>query len=162
MTKQTGLLLLGALLVGCGGDPGQPGPTPTYTLSGQVLPPGNSAAQSESASGAQDASLDALWAAPRVPGEVLLRGVPGGALGAQSLSALSGVRVQAVEGTDLLLASTPGGEEDLAFARRLTEAGLQAQPNFVTRRWRRPTTPAFRARTGPAWWSGARPTTRTT
>jgi subtilisin family serine protease len=144
MTKQTGLqptglLLLGALLVGCGGvsGPGQPGGS--FTLSGQVLPPGNRASSLSS----EATNLDTLWAAPRVPGEVLLRGVPGGALGAQGLSALSGVRVQAVEGTGLLLAFTPGGENDAAFARRLADAGLRVQPNFRYEALAVPNDPGF-------------------
>lgn len=149
MKKYTGLLLLGALLVSCGGggapDPGAPGPGQPGAVcapTGQSLVPSGGGVF-EPGTALDPAALDALWQAPHVAGEVLLRGVPGGALGAQNLPVLSGVRLQAVEGSDLLLAATPAGETDAAFARRLAAAGLRSQPNFRYEALAAPNDPGF-------------------
>ncbi|MBB5297365.1 hypothetical protein E5F05_03150 (plasmid) [Deinococcus metallilatus] len=138
MKKQVGLLL-GALLVGCG-SPSAPG----YTVRGNVLLPSGVALGTSPAGGtaADVADLDALWQLPHVPGEVLLETGTGG-LGAQALTVLSGVRLQAVPGTDLQLAATPAGETDAAFARRLAGAGVRAQPNFVYQALAVPNDPGF-------------------
>lgn len=127
-----GVLLAGLLLTGCAGDVHLPTPAPT---------PGGSAAPPPQASecrpaGALSFSAVAVtgeaappgnWAAPHVPGEVLV--LTGRRLSAQATSALGGVSTLAVA-DGLLLARTPAGEADAAFARRLTQAGLQTQPNY--------------------------------
>lgn len=139
MKKQAGLLLLGALLVGCGPSGGgeQPPGTSGYTISGNVLPPGSAAASLTSQ------ELEALWQAPHVAGQVLVQGGGGGVLGAQALNALAGVQLQAVPETDLQLALTPAGQDDLGFARRLAAAGLSVQPNFLYRALAVPNDPGF-------------------
>lgn len=145
MQKLIGSALLGALLVGCGGPAPSPSPTPgtpTYSVSGQVLLPGAGAA---SLTGAE---LGALWALPHVPGEVLVRDAGEGGLGAQALSVLSGVTLQAVPGTDLSRAATPAGERDEAFAQRLAAAGLEVQPNLIYRPLAVPNDPGFPAGPG--------------
>ncbi|MPY66427.1 S8 family serine peptidase [Deinococcus sp. SDU3-2] len=150
MQKLIGSALLGALLVGCGTSPSTPTPgtpnpgTPTYSVSGQVLLPGAGAA---SLTGAE---LEALWALPHVPGEVLVRDADAGTggLGAQGLSVLSGLTLQAVPGTDLSRAATPAGEGDEAFAQRLAAAGLDVQPNLIYRPLAVPNDPGFPAGPG--------------
>lgn len=143
MQKLIGSALLGALLVGCGPSTGPTPPgTPTFSVSGQVLLPGAGAASLA----AED--LAALWAQPHVPGEVLVRDAGEGGLGAQGLSVLSGVRLQAVPGTDLSRAATPAGEGDEAFARRLAAAGLDVQPNLIYRPLAVPNDPGFPANAG--------------
>lgn len=143
MQKLIGSALLGALLVGCGPStgptpPGTPNPgTPTFSVSGQVLLPGAGAASLTAA------EQEALWALPHVPGEVLVRDAGTGELGAQGLSVLSGVTIQAVPGTDLSRAATPAGEDDAAFAGRLAAAGLDVQPNLIYRPLAVPNDPGF-------------------
>ncbi|WP_158680042.1 S8 family serine peptidase [Deinococcus sp. NW-56] len=140
MQKLIGSALLGALLVGCGGPAPSPAPspgTPTYSVSGQVLLPGAGAAS------LTQGELEALWALPHVPGEVLVRDAGEGGLGAQALSVLSGVTLQAVPGTDLSRATTPAGERDEAFAQRLAAAGLEVQPNLIYRPLAVPNDPGF-------------------
>ncbi|MEW6422902.1 MAG: S8 family serine peptidase [Deinococcota bacterium] len=137
MKKQAGLLL-GALLTGCGSpsDLNAPPGTPTYTISGRVLPPGSSGTLSPEV-------LDALWLAPHVAGQVLVRAGQGEALNPQMLTALAGVQLQDVPETDLQLAFTPAGQDDLSFARRLAAAGLSVQPNFLYRALATPNDPGF-------------------
>ncbi|MCP2014618.1 serine protease [Deinococcus sp. HSC-46F16] len=145
MQKLIGSALLGALLVGCGGPAPSPAPspgTPTYSVSGQVLLPGAGAAS------LTQGELEALWALPHVPGEVLVRDAREGELGAQALSVLSGVTLQAVPGTDLSRATTPAGERDEAFAQRLVAAGLEVQPNLIYRPLAVPNDPGFPANEG--------------
>lgn len=149
MKKYAGLMLLGALLVGCGapGGPGSGGST--YTIRGNVLlPSGANTSLALTAPGQGEGSLDAarletLWQLPHVRGEVLVEALPTDGLGSQALSVLSGVRLQAVEGTDLQIAATPAGETDEAFARRLAQAGLRVQPNFVYEALSTPNDPGF-------------------
>ncbi|WP_084542970.1 S8 family peptidase [Deinococcus murrayi] len=139
MQKLMLAVLTGTLLVGCGpsGTPSPPAPG-TFTVSGQVLLPGAGAA---ALTGAEE---QALWALPHVPGEVLVRGATReGGLGAQALSALVGVQLQAVPGTDLQRAMTPASEDDAAFAARLAAAGLAVQPNLIYRPLAVPNDPGF-------------------
>lgn len=143
MKKQAGLLL-GALLTGCGSpsDLNAPPGTPTYTISGRVLPPGSSGTLSPEV-------LDALWLAPHVAGQVLVRAGQGEALNPQMLTALAGVQLQDVPETDLQLAFTPAGQDDLSFARRLAAAGLSVQPNFLYRALATPNDPGFPGKNRP-------------
>ncbi|WP_051935645.1 S8 family serine peptidase [Deinococcus sp. YIM 77859] len=125
-------LLLGALLVGCS----SPTPkTPTYTIRGHVLLPGDTRA----------VTLDtaALWELPHVPGEVLLETPPADRLSAQALGLLSKVQRQAVPGTNLALARTPAGQTDAAFAQRLRATGVRAQPNLIYQALSVPNDPGF-------------------
>ncbi len=124
----TGSLLLSACNVsltppGNGDFPGGSGP---YTVSGEVLAPG-----------AQDAPITPLsrWKAPHVGGQVLLRL---GSLSAQRLSssaqaALAGIRTQRLPSAGLTLAYTPAGQSDAEFAAKLSQSGLNAQPNYFYR-----------------------------
>ncbi|EYB67288.1 hypothetical protein DEIPH_ctg045orf0019 [Deinococcus phoenicis] len=148
MKKHVGLLVLGALLVGCG-SPSAPGPS-TSTISGNVLLPSGAATSADSPGleaqalpSLDSADLGALWQQPHVRGEVLVEAGPGASLGSQALSVLSGVQLQAVPGTDLQLAATPAGEQDEAFARRLAEAGVRVQPNFIYQALSTPNDPGF-------------------
>lgn len=143
MQKLIGSVLLGGLLVGCGpsGSPTPPG-AGTFSVSGQVLLPGAGTAS------LTQGEREGLWALPHVPGEVLVRDAGEGGLGAQALSVLSGVTLQAVPGTDLSRAATPAGEADEAFAGRLAAAGLEVQPNLIYRPLAVPNDPGFPANTG--------------
>jgi hypothetical protein len=68
------------------------------------------------------------WSALRVPGRVLLLGSD--TLAAQSVTTLEGVVTQTVT-NGVRLAFTPAGTDDRAFAVRLQQAGLRAQPDFL-------------------------------
>ena len=116
-------LLASLLLTGCGisGRPGPAAPTPDAAA---CRPAG---ALSFPGAGAGTSQEPANWAAPHVPGEVLV--VTGRSLSAQAVSALSGVSTLTLA-DGLLLAQTPAGEQDAAFAQRLTRAGLRTQPNY--------------------------------
>lgn len=81
------------------------------------------------------------FAARRVAGEVLVS-TPAGALQTQALGVLAQVSTQEVV-PGLLLADTPAGETDEAFAARLAAAGLRAQPNFVYRALAVPNDPGY-------------------
>lgn len=122
-------LTLALTLVACGSE------TPTGGDTGRPKNPPDNAllcAQLAPSSGLTGAALPTSapqsgWAAPHVPGQVL---VAGAALSAQGLGVLSTVRTQQVT-PELRLALTPSGETDAAFAARLSAAGLRVQPNFV-------------------------------
>lgn len=152
MTNSSKALLLGALLlVGCGGviveegGPGGGGGGSTCQIGGQALggPTGLSAAAPHT--DAPD------WGAPRVAGEVLVEDA--GALGAQALGILSTVQTQRVD-AGLLIARTPQGESDVAFAARLGDAGLRTQPNFLYRSLAVPNDPGYPGNGGVAVGSG--------
>jgi subtilisin family serine protease len=141
-------LILSACDGGTGGGNPNPGGTPLYTVSGNVLAPGVSA-QGDQPLGAQ-AVQNADWNAPHVRGQVLINASDLGAqtLSAQSLSALSGVRTQTLSSAGLTLAYTPAGQTDAEFAARLVQSGLSAQPNYIYQALAAPNDPGYPGNAG--------------
>lgn len=121
MQKAWMLLAVGLALTACAAPPSTPIEPRVGEVTGDVVPA---------------AALPASFDAPRVPGQVLLVGVS--TLRAQTLGALSGVRLEAL-GDDLTRAFTPNGETDEAFAARLRASGVRAQPNYRYRALAAPT-----------------------
>ena len=139
-------LLAGLSLTGCGASSSRPAgtqspQTPTPGRPATPAPDADAAAcrpvstlrftaalpaEGNTAEGAVADGTNA-WAPPHVPGEVLV--FTGRSLSAQAVSALSGVSTLEV-GQGLVLARTPAGEGDAAFAGRLSGAGLRTQPNY--------------------------------
>lgn len=133
------LLLGSVLLMGCGSVvPSEEGPggssgvcqISTQAVGGGWGAPGLSAAGVPSS----------VWEAPRVTGQVLVEDA--GGLGAQALGALGTVQTQRVD-HGLLMAQTPQGESDAAFAARLSAAGLRVQPNFLYQPLALPNDPGY-------------------
>lgn len=96
------------------------------------------------------------WSAPHVAGQVLLVGMKGGLstqnlsaqnLSAQAAAALSGVQLQQID-AELVLAYTPAGQNDQAFASVLSQAGLRAQPNFIYEALATPNDPGYPGNAG--------------
>ncbi|TDE85744.1 S8 family serine peptidase [Deinococcus sp. S9] len=144
------LLTLALTLVACGGT------TPTDSGAGDS--PNNAllCAQVTSSAGLTGAARPTAaapsgWAAPHVPGQVL---VASGTLSTQGLSVLSTVRTQQVT-PELRLAWTPAGETDAAFAARLAAAGLRVQPNFIYQPLALPNDPGYPGNGGVADPAGA-------
>ncbi|MGY2893399.1 S8 family peptidase [Deinococcus sp. UYEF24] len=143
---------------GTGGTGGGTGNTVTYTVSGDVLLPGNGAqsVSSQSVSSAQQAQPN--WSLPHVPGEVLIVGA--GATGSATFQlpgTLSSLSVQATGAAGIQRVQTPAGETDAAFAARLTQqlaaqlapqglgtqTGLTVQPNYIYKALSVPNDPGY-------------------
>ncbi len=137
------------LLAGCGSNVSlvQSG---SYTVKGDVIAPGAlPQALSTQAQNLPAQTLQAAnWAAPHVPGQVLVV-QDQGSVGAQTLGALSGVRTRRA-GENLLVASTPGGQTDGAFAAKLRAAGLRVQPNYLYKALALPNDPGVPGNAGVA------------
>ena len=95
---------------------------PKGTLEGQVIAPGGFSVFSI------DKNYSPVWNAPRRQGQVLV--FSSSSFSAQSLSALSGLRSQAVD-QNLTVVFTPVGQSDEAFAETLRQQGLLVQPNYL-------------------------------
>ncbi len=134
-------------------------PGETYTVSGNVFAPTSAGAVTGSAlsSGKMQAQLLGAgdWSAPHVVGEVLIAAgdvkLAAQRLGAPALSALSGVRTQALSAQSLTLAYTPAGQDDAAFAAKLAASGLTVQPNYRYVALAIPNDPGFPGRAGIAF-----------
>ncbi|SEJ33297.1 Subtilase family protein [Deinococcus reticulitermitis] len=124
-------LLVGALLLaGCGGvipGDGRTGGGGTHSGACQIGGQAVSGGGTVSTRGASPTAAPD-WQAPRVAGQVLVEDA--GGLSAQALRALSTVQTLRLE-PGVLIALTPSGEGDAAFASRLGAAGLRTQPNFL-------------------------------
>ncbi|WP_264776767.1 S8 family peptidase [Deinococcus aetherius] len=137
-------LTVAVALVSCGGAgnaPELPDVDETPVCSQAALPSGlpvTVAAQSTAFAGG--------WAAPHVPGRVLVVNREG-TVSAQGLSLLSTVRTQRVT-ENLTLAQTPAGETDRAFAGRLAAAGLRVQPDFFYKALATPNDPGYPGNAG--------------
>lgn len=133
-------LLSCTLLSGCGSNSSSSnssGAAPRYTLSGQVL-------TQRSAGERLSAQSLSRWQAPHVSGEVLILGQT---LTAQSLSERH-ITVQSVPNTSLLLAQTPQGQSDQAFAQQLEASGLKVQPNYLYQPLTLPNDPGYPGNAG--------------
>lgn len=136
------LLSCGLILSACNIDSGTK--PSTYTLSGQVLAPGVSAALSLPQQAANN------WNAPHVARQVLLLSpaLSSQSLSSAALSALSGVRTESLPSAGLTVAYTPDGQSDSEFAAKLTASGLAAQPNYRYQTLSVPNDPGYPANAG--------------
>ena len=147
------LLTFGLTLSACN-EPALPGET--YTVSGNVFAPTPAGAVTGSAISSGKVQAQSLgagdWSAPHVAGEVLIAAgdvkLAAQRLGASALSALSGVRTQALSAQSLTLAYTPAGQDDAAFAAQLAASGLTVQPNYRYVALAIPSDPGFPGRAG--------------
>ena len=133
MRRLPALALLTSLLLAACGDPGSGTPARSYSVSGAVLLPGAAAMTLGLNAAPASRGTAPSWAAPHVPGEVLvLDGSQAGGAGLSGADArLVGLSVQSLGVGGLQRVSTPAGESDAAFAARLAARGLSVQPNYL-------------------------------
>ncbi|MGI8747971.1 MAG: S8 family peptidase [Deinococcus sp.] len=128
MRRLPALALLTSLLLAACGDPGSGTPARSHSVSGNVLLPGAAALTL-----GLNVPSAPNWAAPHVPGEVLVSSDarPGAVTQADADARFSGLKVQSLGVGGLQRVSTPAGESDQAFAARLAATGLSVQPNYL-------------------------------
>lgn len=134
----TGLALLSVTLSACYSEPDHPAQPQSYTLSGKVLIAAPSAFKPQSLTNAN-------WQAPHVAGQVIVLG--GGRITAQSLGEQR-ISAQSIAGTTLLLARTPAGQSDQAFAQQLAAKGFTVQPNYLYQPLSLPNDPGYPGNAG--------------